>query len=434
MNIAILGFDVEGRASFEYFRSLGYEITIHDRNSSLVVPEGIKSVLGDNYLDNLDQYELLVRTPGLHPRQILEKNPSVKDKITTHANEFFRVCPTKNIIGVTGTKGKGTTSTLTMSLIEATGKKVRLGGNLGVPPLTFLSELDESSWVVLELSNFQLIDLKYSPHIAVCLGVVEEHLDWHGSMDEYVRAKSSLFAQQTGKDIAIYYSENEVSKRIASSGKGSLLPFFSDPGAFVHNDSIVIGDKELCKTSELILPGKHNWQNVCAAVTAVWQVSKDVEIIHSVLKSFPSLEHRIEFVREKDGISYYNDSYASGLQATEAAIEAIDAKKVMILGGYDRMLNINDFGPYCFDHSEEFRSLLLIGASAKRLASVLDDGGVTNYVMRDELNTMDEVVKTATSLAKPGDAVVLSPGFASFDMFKNFSERGKKFKEAVEAL
>lgn len=205
MKIAILGFDIEGRASYEYFAAQGHDITIHDQKTDLQLPAGAVSVLGETYLDNLDRYDLLVRTAGLPPSRILEKNPSVEPKVTTHINEFMRACPTRNVIGVTGTKGKGTTSTLIAKMLEAAGLDVRLGGNIGVPPLSFLNKLSNDSWVVLELSSFQLIDLKTSPHIAVCLMVVPEHLDWHPDVDEYFSAKSQLFAHQTTNDAAIFF-------------------------------------------------------------------------------------------------------------------------------------------------------------------------------------------------------------------------------------
>jgi UDP-N-acetylmuramoylalanine--D-glutamate ligase len=434
MKIAILGYDVEGRASYDYFVAQGHELTIRDRNPEVALPEGVASVLGKGYLDDLDGFDLLVRTAGLPPKLILSKNPGVADKITSHTNEFLKACPTVNVIGVTGTKGKGTTSTLITKLLEAAGHSVRLGGNIGRPPLTFLKELNAESWVVLELSSFQLTDLKTSPHIAVCLMVVPEHLNWHADLSEYVEAKLQLFKRQTENDIAIYFAENETSKEIATASPGRQIPYYASPGAIVKHDAISIDGQVICKTPELKLPGRHNWQNVCAAVTAVWQVSQDVNAMRSVLTSFSGLEHRIEFVREIDGVRFYNDSYAAGLHATKAAIEAIDGKKVMILGGFDRMLDIDHFGVYAAGHEADFRKLLIIGASANRLAASLDKAGFTNYTVNTEAKTMPAVVEAARRLASAGDAVVLSPGFASFDMFKNFKERGLLFKEAVQSL
>jgi UDP-N-acetylmuramoylalanine--D-glutamate ligase len=434
MKIAILGYDVEGRASYDYFAAQGHDLTIRDRNPDLRVPAGASSLLGEDYLDSLDDFDLLVRTPGLAPRLILDKNPGVAGKITSQLNEFLRVCPTKNVIGVTGTKGKGTTSTLIAKMLEAAGHDVRLGGNIGLAPLSFLNELTKDSWVVLELSSFQLIDLKLSPHIAVCLAVVPEHLDWHADMDEYVQAKSQLFVHQSSDDIAIYFADDETSKRIASRGPARQIPYYAPPGANVDKGSIRIGSQIICKTDDVKLPGRHNWQNICAAITAVWQATQNTAATRSVLTSFDGLEHRIEFVGEVDGRRFYNDSYATGLQATQAAIEAIDGPKVMILGGYDRMMDINHFGVYAAAHKDDFRGLLLIGASAKRLAASLEKVGFTNYTINEAAKTMSEIIEASRALARPGDAVVLSPGFASFDMFKNFSERGRQFKEAVRSL
>jgi len=434
MKIAILGYDIEGRVSYDYFAAQGHELTICDRNPDLAVPEGVPSVLGDGYLDGLDRFDLVVRTAGLLPQLILDKNLGLEAKITTHINEFMKVCPTANVIGVTGTKGKGTASTLIAKLLEAAGRDVRLGGNIGLPPLTFLEELTAESWVVLELSSFQLTDLKLSPHIAVCLMVVPEHLNWHADLDDYTEAKSQLFKRQTGEDVAIYYAANETSRKIAAASPGHQIPYCAPPGAVAADGAISINGQVICKTDELKLPGRHNWQNVCAAVTAVWQTSQDVDALSSVLTSFEGLEHRIELVREVGSIRFYNDSFAAGLHATEAAIEAIDGKKVMILGGYDRMLDIDHFGPYAVEHQSEFRKLLLIGASAERLAVSLDKAGFTNYTVDTGAKTMPEVVAAARRLAHEGDAVVLSPGFASFDMFKNFEDRGRQFKEAVLGL
>lgn len=434
MKIALVGYDTEGRASYDYFLSQGHELTICDQNTELVVPEGALSVLGETYLDNLDRFDLIVRTAGLPPHKILNKNPGVADKITTHVNEFFKACPTKNIIGVTGTKGKGTTSTLITRLLEAAGKQVCLGGNIGVPPLTFLADLDALSWVVLELSSFQLIDLRYSPHIGVCVMVVPEHLNWHADMAEYINAKSHLFAAQTSEDIAIYYAENKLSQQIARSGNGHKLPYGVAPGAIVSDGTISIDNQDICRTDELKLLGEHNWQNVCAALTATWQITQDIETIRRVITSFTGLPHRIEFLRTVSGISYYNDSFAAGLHASIAAIESIHQPKVVILGGFDRMLELDHFCEFAKQHAAEFRTLLLIGQSAERLSQVLLKHGFDNFVLANDLRAIDQVVAKATALAQPGDAVLLSPGFASFDMFKNFEDRGQQFSAEVAAL
>ena len=430
MKIAILGFGLEGQAAYDYWQA-DNDITICDLNPALDVPVGAQSQLGDDYLSNLEQYDMVVRSPQIHPSLIA----TVADKTTTNTNEFMRVCPSQNIIGVTGTKGKGTTSTLIARMLEATGATVHLGGNIGIPPLELLQEnIQPTDYVVLELSNFQLIDLRTSPHVAVCLMVEPEHLDWQEDFEEYISSKQQLFIHQQDTDIAIYYAANENSVSVADASIGVRIPFYEQPGACVADGKIMINNLEICQTSELQLLGEHNWQNVCAAVTAVWQSSQDVAAMRSVLTTFSGLPHRIEFVRELDNVRYYNDSFASGPPATEAAIAAISGPIVLILGGYDRMPPLEDFASFISANSGEFRTVHIIGASGPRLAQALKDTGFTNFTLDTASKTMIDVVTKARSLALPGDSVVLSPGFASFDMFKNFEDRGLQFKEVVGNL
>lgn len=433
MNVAILGYDTEGKTSYEYYKQLGAAITICDQKTELDTPDGVPTQLGEHYLDNLDRFDVLVRTAGLPPRRILEKNPNVAGKITSNVNEFLRVCPTSNVIGVTGTKGKGTTSTLIAKMLEAAGRRVFLGGNIGVPPLSFLHDVTEDSWVVLELSSFQLIDLQRSPHIGVCLMVVPEHLNWHEDMDEYTGAKAHLFEWQSSDDIAIYFADNELSKEIAGAGAGHKLPFYRSPGAFVNGNMITMNGAALCTTDELKLLGAHNWQNVCAAVTAAWLAGvRNPEPLRQVLTTFTGLPHRLEKIRTLDGVTYYNDSFAATPDAAIAALKAIPGPKVMIMGGFDRMLPIDHLAK-ALANTQDLRTALFIGASAQRLAEACQAVGFTNFTIVDA-STMPAIVAQARTVAQKDDAVVLSPGFASFDMFKNFEDRGEQYRAAVEAL
>ncbi len=430
MKIAILGYDIEGRASYEYFAAAGHELEIRDQNPALQVPAGVPAVLGDAYLDDLNTFDLLVRTAGLPPRKILDKNPAVGGKITSLINEFLSVSPTKNIIGVTGTKGKGTTSSLIANMLEAAGKTVHLGGNIGLPPLTFLPELTAESWVVLELSSFQLIDLQTSPSIAVCLMVVSEHLDWHANIDEYIAAKTQLFANQTADDTAIYFAQNELSKQITSASQAHKIPYYAPPGAYVDNEMIVIDGQTVCRTNELKLLGQHNWQNTCAAVTAVWQVTQDMAAIKSVLASFSGLPHRLQLVRELDGVRYYDDSFGTTPETAIVAIEAFSEPKVLILGGSDKRASYDDLAKLVA--SAKVRSVLLIGDQAQRIQTALSAAGFTNFVVGGQ--TMPEIVATARCLAQPDDVVLLSTACASFDMFANYKQRGEQFTAAVQSL
>ena len=431
MKIALLGFDVEGKASYDYFMALGNEIVICDQNPDIVVPQGVETHLGEGYLDNLDSFDLLVRTPSLHPRQILEKNPDLVSKITTQTNEFLRVCPSKNVIGVTGTKGKGTTSTLITKMLEAAGKTVYLGGNIGIAPFELLKKgIQPADWVVLELANFQLIDLKTSPHIAVCLMVVAEHLNWHEDIEEYIAAKQQLFIHQGKDDIAIYNADNENSESVADASEGQQIPYMAAPGAFVQNDVITIGGQNICKTSELKLLGAHNWQNVCAAVTAVWQVTQDVAAIQSVVTTFSGLEHRLELVREVDGVKYYDDSFGTTPETATVAIQAFTPPKVVILGGSDKGANYNELAKVVA--SGNVRQALLIGEQADRVGEALRSAGFSAITPGG--SSMTEMVANARRIAQDGDVVLLSTACASFGMFKNYKDRGEQFKAAVLAL
>lgn len=440
MKIAIVGFDTEGRATYDFFANQGgHAITICDQKADLEIPEGADSMLGDSYLDGLDRFDLVIRTAGMHPQKILDKNPGIAAKISTHINEFFKASPTGNIIGITGTKGKGTTSTLTARMLDASGKHVRLGGNIGVPPLTFIDELDKDSWVVLELSSFQLIDLKYSPHIAVCLMVVPEHLDWHADLEEYFTAKEQLFARQTNGDVAIYYHGNQNSKRIANAGQGEKVPYFRTPGAEVINDIITIEETDVCNVHDLKLLGQHNWQNACAAVTAVWYAYKEVvgpsevadaDAMRSVLTSFSGLEHRLEFVRELDGVRYYDDSFGTTPETAVVAIQAFEQPKVIILGGSDKGASYDELAATVASNS--IRQALLIGDQAASIQTSLEKAGFHDFSQGG--NTMGEIVSNARQYAQSGDIVLLSTGCASFDMFKNYKDRGNQFKASVQAM
>lgn len=432
-SVAIVGFGLEGHSALRYWQDQGAHVTVCDQNPTADVPPGVDRQLGPNYLNGLNRFDVIVRTVGMHPKAILDKNPGVEAKITTNLNEFLRVCPTKNIIGVTGTKGKGTTCMLITKMLEAAGKDVVLAGNFGFPALDFLPKLTSDSWVVLELSSFMLFDIEYSPHIAVCLMVQPEHLDWHGHSDDYYQAKQNLFKWQDKSDTAIYYADNTTSHSIASASPGRKLTYYAQPGAYVSGDKIMIDKTVLCKTSELKLLGKHNWQNVCAAATAIWQIVQVPDIMHKILTTFTGLPHRLEFVREVEGVKYYNDSFGCDPYATEAAIEAIPGHKVLIIGGYERMLPIDHFVQTVKDNHKNIRSIVLIGQSAARVGEAFQKAGVSDFHL-SAAKTMAEIVDDARSLAKKGDVVLLSPGFASFDMFKNFEVRGNEFKEVVSQL
>src|SRR3989344_5691920 len=371
MKIAILGYGEQGRSAYEYYAKPGNQITVCDKNESVNLPSDVQKQLAPDYLKNLDQFDVIFRSPSVHPGDIVKANsPEILDKVTTVTNEFMKVCPAKNVVGVTGTKGKGTTSTLIAKMLEAAGRKVHLGGNIGTPPLDLLKDyIHPDDWVVLELANFQLIDLKYSPHIALCLMVAPEHQDWHGNMDEYITAKQQLFRW-------------------------------------------------------------HNWQNVCAAVTAVWQIVQDVETIKSVITTFAGLEHRLEFVRDVDGVKYYDDSFGTTPETAMVAVEAFNQPKVIILGGSEKGADFKELAKTVSKNNVS--QVVLVGKEGPKIKQALEAEGFQNTV--EGGSTMPDIVGTARMVTRPGDVVLLSTACASFDLFKNYKDRGDQFKKAVQAL
>lgn len=430
MNIAILGYDTEGKVSYEFCKKRGDTITICDQNTSLEVPDGVDAQLGESYLENLDRFDMVIRTPGLHPAKIFAANPGKEVTVTSQLNLFFENSPTKNIIGITGTKGKGTTSTLVFKMLEAAGKTVHLGGNIGIPPLSFLNDLTSDSWVVLELSSFQLIDLKQSPQLAACLMVVPEHLDWHEDLEEYIAAKQQLFIHQSPNDTAIYYADNETSLSIADASEGTLLPYFAEPGAQIIDDQVIIEGQVVCAVSDVRLLGKHNQQNICAAVTIAWQVTQDIKAFHRVLTTFSGLPHRLELVRTVNDVKYYDDSFGTTPETASVAIQAFDEPKIVILGGSDKGVSFESLAKVITTNN--VRLAILIGKTGPTIEAALTKEGFTAIVQGG--NTMPEIVAQAYEAAQPGDVVLLSTGCASFDMFKNYKDRGDQFKQAVLAL
>ncbi len=430
MRVAIIGFALEGQSALSYWQKQGADITICDQDTSKEIPNGISSQLGEGYLHDLGRFDIVMRSAGINPNIILAKNPGIESKITTVIDEFLRACPTKNVIGITGTKGKGTTSTLTAQMLEAAGKEVFLGGNIGVSPFDFIDQLTPDSWVVLELSSFQLYDLKHSPHIALCLMIVPEHLNWHSDMNDYIRAKSQLFAHQTPDDTAIYFAENPISHQIASASPGKKIAYYAKPGAYIDGTKIVIDNHEICDVSELKLLGKHNWQNVCAAATAVWQVVQSPDVIRKVAISSAGLPHRIEFVRELDGVSYYDDSFGTTPETAIVALEAFEQPKVVILGGGVKGVT--------FDHlidavlKNNVRHVIAIGTTGPEVTQKLLEKGFTDVTAGGQ--TMQEIVGAARSFAQSGDIVLLSTGFSSFGLFSDYKDRGNQFKQVVTDL
>jgi UDP-N-acetylmuramoylalanine--D-glutamate ligase len=441
MNVALIGFGVENQAVYRYLSKGPVFITVCDQKPDLVLPGGVQSQLGDNYLDNLNKFDVIVRSVGIHPSVILDKNPSVGPKITTAVNFFFESCKTP-IIGVTGTKGKGTTSTLIHKILEAAGKKTVLAGNIGIPMLDVLDEAKSCDYVVLELSSFQLYDAKKSPHIAVCLMVVPEHLDWHRDLLDYTNAKANIFRFQNSNDVAIYNPFNTLSSQIASTSPVSNKLTYAVPEvgkhinepctAYVDGDTIYVRKQPVMKVEDVKLLGRHNLENVCAAIGATWDIiGGNTEAIHSVVSSFTGLEYRLQPIREIDGVKYINDSFSTTPETAIAAIKSFSEPKIVIVGGSDKGIPFDDLAIAII--RSNVKSVLAIGQQGPVIAKLLQERNYTNFTT-SHVDTMDAIVHKAKILAEPGDVVLLSPACASFDMFKDYKDRGSQFTKAVLGL
>lgn len=434
MKIAIAGYGVEGQANYEYFSKWpDAEITIVDESPTpkFEVPAGAKTLLGPGSFEKLDGFDLVLRTAGLSPYKI-----KTDGKVWSATNEFFEKCPVP-IVGVTGTKGKGTTSSFIASILKAAGKKVWLVGNIGLASLDVLDQIQPDDIVVYELSSFQLWDVERSPHVAVVLGIEPEHLDVHRNFDDYVDAKAHIRRFQTSDDFCVFNADNTYSRRIAEEVEAPSQEYglFATKGSHVRTDPegefFYVGEQIICSTSEVKLKGAHNVENACAAVAVAKYLGVSNDAIAAGLRNFKGLEHRLAFVRTVDGVDYYDDSIATTPGSAIAAINAFKQPKVIILGGSYKG---SDFGPLAqlmAKHADI--QAILIGDEGPRIAKILESAGFTRFEIIEQA-TATAFTQRAHELAEPGSVVLLSPSAASFGLFKDYVDRGNQFIAAVNAL
>lgn len=397
--------------------------------------------LGDNYLNDLNKFDLVFRTPGLpylDPKIQEAKNSGVE--ISSQIKLFFDLCPCP-IIGVTGTKGKGTTTSLISEIlkksIQSQISKTRIftGGNIGNAPIEFVDELNEHDLVVLELSSFQLQDLEKSPHIAVILNITSDHLDVHKSNEEYIEAKTNIVNHQAEKDFAVINADYLTSFQFAALTKAKVYWFSKrksvDLGTFVVNSRLVLRsenkDTELTKTQDLLLRGEHNWENLCAASTAAFLAGANIESIKEILKTFKGLEHRLELVDNINGVKFYNDSFSTNPDTAIAAIKSFTEPIILIAGGSEKNADYKELGK-AIDNSS-VKTVILIGTTGPRIGSEIKNSKIKTIT---DCKNLEEVFTAIKKEAQEGDVVLLSPASASFDWFKDYKERGKQFKDAVK--
>jgi UDP-N-acetylmuramoylalanine--D-glutamate ligase len=430
MNIAIAGYGVEGRANYHYFaQDPTNELTIVDERSQIEdLPLGVNTRLGEGVFASLQGFDLVVRTASLSPKKIVTDG-----RVWSATEEFFSKCPAP-IIGVTGTKGKGTTASMITSILRASGRTVWLVGNIGTASLSVLPEVKPDDIVVYELSSFQLWSMEQSPSIAVLLNIEPEHLDIHEDFADYVAAKANIRRFQSAGDICVYYGKSATVAEIIGMANAPALSYGLDGSdAYVKDDAFYVRDQYVCPLDVVQVRGAHNIENAVAAVAVAEHLGVAHEAIAAGLRNFHGLPHRLEYVTNINGVSYFNDSFSSSTPATIAAIDAFTEPEIIIIGGIDRGADFEQLADEIAQR-QHIKEVITIGEIRHTLADLLRAAGSEAEVTVLDTRTMREVVAYAHSKAAEGDVVVLSPGAASFDMFHDFYDRGNQFRREVQAI
>ena len=458
--VAIIGLGVSNLPLLDYFCDKGAKVTVFDRRTideieknilDKITSRCIQFSFGEHNLINLVGFDIIFRSPSCRPDTPELKAESLRGAVITSEIEMVvELCPGK-VIGITGSDGKTTTTSLIYEIIKENGNDCYLGGNIGIPLFTKIKDMKPESIVVLELSSFQLMDMQTCPEISVVTNVSPNHLDIHKSYEEYIESKKNIFRNQTEKGIVVLNYDNDITRYFASEAKGKVI-FFSrknrlDNGIIYDNGvikSCVDGVRRHVMTIDdaISLRGMHNYENICAAIAATSSLVEP-KIQARAIAKFKGVEHRLEYVRTINGAKWYNDSIGTSPTRTIAGLNSFDEKIVLIAGGYDKHL---DYTPIAKPIIDNVTNLILIGATADKIQqsveqelkkqnemSVLRNG--KNAVKKElpiyRCNTLEECITKANEVAKSGDVVLFSPASASFDMYKNFMERGNKFKDLV---
>ncbi len=446
--IAVIGAGVEGVSSVKYLIKKKADVTLFDEKSEDAFDANalneaknlpVELVFGGDYLSSFAKFDFVLRSPGVRPDiPVLVEARRKGSVVTSQTKLFFDICPAP-IIGVTGTKGKGTTATLIYEVLKEAGKKVFLGGNIGKPPLDFLDKVTKDSLVVLELSSFQLIDCEKSPHMAVVLMITSEHQDWHTSDKEYVVAKKSIVRYQTKQDFVVINNDFTTAKKLGEASKAKKYYFSTkntvERGAYIDKNfvvSVTNGWTTVANTGDIQIPGEHNLQNICATTAAGGILEISPQVISKVVSSFKGLPHRLEFVIEIGGVKFYDDSASTNPETAIAAIHSFKNPKILILGGSSKNSDFTKLSEEIAKNN--VRAVILIGEEAKWLKAAIEKAGKFHGEIIKGLDKMEEITSRAKEISKTGDVVILSPACASFGMFGNYQERGDQFKEAVKSL
>ncbi len=448
--VAIIGLGVSNIPLIDYLRKYKSNVTVFDKRTieeidksvmDKVVEYGMEFSIGRDYLSKLKGFDLIFRSPSCLPNTpelVEESNRGAL--VTTEVEMFMELCPGK-IIGVTGSDGKTTTTSLIYEILKEKGYNCYLGGNIGTPLFTKVSEMTPEDIIVLELSSFQLMNMTVSPSIAVITNITPNHLDYHTDLEEYIEAKKCIFKYQSEGDTLILNFDNPITRECGKEAKGNVI-YYSDQvkldnGYIVDEGTIKFCEDKLRKhilnTRDTLLLGKHNYQNICAALAATRDLVDEETAKRAILK-FKGVPHRLEFVKEdNNNVRWYNDSASSSPTRTISGIQSFYKKVILIAGGYDKNL---DYTPIAKPIVEGIKSLILMGQTKTKIYNAVTNELNSQNKKMDiyEAFSVEEAIETAKDISKQGDIVLFSPASASFDMFKNAYDRGDKFKAAVERL
>lgn len=447
--IAVIGLGVSNLPLLDYLYEKKAQVSVFDEREIEEIPQDIitkintyefKCSFGKKCLENLKGFNIIFRSPSCLPtRKELQEESDRGAIVTTEVEMLMEMCPCK-IIGVTGSDGKTTTTSMINAILKKAGYNTFLGGNIGTPLFTKLPEIKPDDIVVLELSSFQLMNMKVSPDIAVITNITPNHLNIHKDYQEYIDAKKNIFKNQDENGILILNYDNDITRNCAKEAKGKVIFFSSkeklDNGFIVDEEIIKECEdkvrKHILNTNEVILRGNHNFQNIATALAAT-KTLVDTDVAVQAIKEFKPVEHRIEFIREIDGVKWYNDSASSSPTRTLSGINAFKENIVLIAGGYDKNL---DYEPLAKPVLDKVSTLILIGQTAEKIFdAVKNEADKQNRKIDIYMcDSLEQTIDIAKKTSKKGDVVLFSPASASFDMFKNFADRGKKFKNLVNNI
>ncbi|KOO40739.1 UDP-N-acetylmuramoyl-L-alanine--D-glutamate ligase [Priestia koreensis] len=438
-NVLVLGLAKSGMAAAKLLNILGANVTVNDQKpfeeneaAQKLQEAGLKVVCGDHPLELLDGVEVIVKNPGIpYSNPLLAEALKRNISIITEVELSYQISEAP-LIGITGSNGKTTTTTVIHKILEESNKKPLIAGNIGTVASEVAELATSENVIVMELSSFQLMGTKtFKPVISVFLNLFDAHLDYHGTREEYAHAKANIFANQTSSDYAVVNADDETVMSLAKSARATVVPFSTskvvESGAYIKDGSMFFQQEEIMPVREIVLPGKHNLENILAAVAAAKLHGASTEAVKKVLTTFTGVKHRVQYVATVQDRKFYNDSKATNILATKAAVTAFEQPVILLAGGLDRGNEFDELKPYL----KNVKAILTFGQTAEKIERVAKEAGIQTI---KRVDNVEKAVPEAYQLSDAGDVILLSPACASWDQFKTFEERGDMFIDSVHRL